>query len=195
RRNEGALRLRRRRLPSDPSNRADRLRLPRLRMAPQGHRARRSRSAPGARREDRLTHPVPLDGFTRDRRLTGLLCIAHHPATDRGALEGSRMAVEITEPEKTADQLVGRLFEATLGMMDVLAVYVGDRLGLYRDLRDGGPATAPELATRAGIDERYAREWLEQQAATGILDVDDVSAPAEARRYTLPDAYVGPLLD
>jgi len=105
------------------------------------------------------------------------------------------MVVEISEPEKTADQLVGRLFESTLGMMDVLAVYVGDRLGLYRALRDSGPATAPELASRAGIDERYAREWLEQQAATGILDVDDVTAAADVRRYALPDAYAAPLLD
>jgi 2-polyprenyl-3-methyl-5-hydroxy-6-metoxy-1,4-benzoquinol methylase len=105
------------------------------------------------------------------------------------------MAVEIGEPDKTADELVGRLFEATLGMMDVLAVYIGDRLGLYRALRDDGPATAPELASRAGIDERYAREWLEQQAATGILEVDDASAATEARRYALPDAYAAPLLD
>ena len=41
--------------------------------------------------------------------------------------------------EKTADALVGRLFEATLGSMDVLTVYIGDRLGLYRALHDGGP--------------------------------------------------------
>jgi hypothetical protein len=75
-------------------------------------------------------------------------------------------------------------------MLDVMSVYLGDRLGLYRVLRDGGPATAPELATRAGIDERYAREWLEQQAATGILVVDDVASLADRRRYVLPDAYV-----
>ena len=100
-----------------------------------------------------------------------------------------------TPTERTPDALVGRLFEATLGMMDVISVYLGDRLGLYRALRDGGPATASELATRGGIDERYAREWLEQQAATDILDVDDVAAPADRRRYRLPEAYVDPLLD
>lgn len=96
---------------------------------------------------------------------------------------------------KTADALVGRLFEATLGMMDVMSVYLGDRLGLYRALHEGGPATAGELATRGRIDARYAREWLEQQAATGILEVDDVGAAAEARRYSLPDPYVEPLLN
>ena len=99
------------------------------------------------------------------------------------------------EAEKTPDALVGRLFEATIGMFDVMSVYLGDQLGLYRTLRDGGAATAGELAARARIDQRYAREWLEQQAATGILEVDDVTADAARRRYQLPEAYVEPLLD
>ncbi len=97
--------------------------------------------------------------------------------------------------EKTAEELVGRLFEASLGMFDIMAVYVGDRLGLYRALHEGGPATAGDLAARGQIDPRYAREWLEQQAASGILEVDDVAAGAEERRYRLPDAYVEPLLN
>jgi 2-polyprenyl-3-methyl-5-hydroxy-6-metoxy-1,4-benzoquinol methylase len=97
--------------------------------------------------------------------------------------------------ERTPDGLVGRLFEASLGMFDILAVYLGERLGLYRALRDGGPATAPELAARAGIDARYAREWLEQQAASGMLDVDDAGAAPDDRRFTLPDAFADPLLD
>jgi 2-polyprenyl-3-methyl-5-hydroxy-6-metoxy-1,4-benzoquinol methylase len=96
---------------------------------------------------------------------------------------------------KTADELVDRLFEASIGMLDVLSVYLGDRLGLYRVLRDGGPATAADLAARAGIDVRYAREWLEQQAATGILEVDDASASPEDRRFALPEAYADPLLN
>lgn len=98
-------------------------------------------------------------------------------------------------PQATPDDLVARIFEASLGMLDVLAVYLGDRLGLYAALRDAGPATAPELASRAGIDVRYAREWLEQQSVTGILEVDDVAAAPDERRYTLPEAYVDPLLN
>ena len=98
-------------------------------------------------------------------------------------------------PQRSAEALVGRLFASTIGMMDVMSVYVGDRLGLYRALHDGGPSTAAELAARAGIDERYAREWLEQQAATDLLDVDDVAAPADRRWYRLPEAYAAALLD
>ena len=101
----------------------------------------------------------------------------------------------VAEPEKTADALVGRLVQASSGMFDVMSVYLGDRLGLYRVLHEGGPAAPGELAARSRIDVRYAREWLEQQAATGILEVDDVAADAAARRYRLPAAYVEPLLN
>lgn len=97
--------------------------------------------------------------------------------------------------EETRDALVERLFMAALGMGDILTVYVGDKLGLYRALADAGPLTPAELASSAGIYERYAREWLEQQAASGILKVDDVAAAEDERRYTLPEGHVDPLLD
>jgi 2-polyprenyl-3-methyl-5-hydroxy-6-metoxy-1,4-benzoquinol methylase len=99
------------------------------------------------------------------------------------------------EAPKTADALVGRLFEASLGMLDILSVYLGDRLGLYRVLRDAGPATATDLAARAGIDDRYALEWLEQQAVTGILEVVDAAALPGDRRYRLPEVYFDALLN
>ena len=99
------------------------------------------------------------------------------------------------ETEKTADALVGRLFDAGIAMMDILSVYIGDRLGLYRSLAREGAASASELAVRGRIDQRYAREWLEQQAATGILEVDDVAAAAEERRYRLPAAHAQALID
>ena len=93
------------------------------------------------------------------------------------------------------DALVGRLFEAALGALDLLAVYLGDRLGLYRALAEAGPLTSAGLAAAAGIHERYAREWLEQQAATGILDVDDVEKSELERLYALPEGHDEALLD
>jgi hypothetical protein len=51
----------------------------------------------------------------------------------------------------------------------VLSIYLGDRLGWYRALAEGGPATAEDLTARAGGATRYAKEWLEQQASYGIL--------------------------
>ena len=71
-----------------------------------------------------------------------------------------------------ADALVDRLFTAALGTFDLAGVYLGDRLGWYRSLSEDGPATPEELAERTRTDARYAREWLEQQAVGGILEVD-----------------------
>ena len=92
------------------------------------------------------------------------------------------------------DALVERLFEAVLGFNDLYAVYLGDRLGLYAALAEGA-ATAGEVAAAAGCDERYVREWLEQQAVGGLLDVDDAGAPAGERRYSIPPGHDEVLLD
>ncbi|HEY6565948.1 MAG TPA: class I SAM-dependent methyltransferase [Actinomycetota bacterium] len=99
------------------------------------------------------------------------------------------------EPEDRRDALVERLFAAGLGMGEGLTVYLGDRLGLYRALDRAGSLSSPELAADVGIFERYAREWLEQQAAAGILSVDDVDAEPGVRRYSLPPGHAEPLLD
>jgi SAM-dependent methyltransferase len=95
----------------------------------------------------------------------------------------------------SAESLAERVFTSTIAAMDLFSIYLGDRLGYYRDLAAHGPATSATLAERTGTSERYAREWLEQQAVTGILavDVDDPS-PAE-RRYRLPEAYETVLAD
>jgi len=87
------------------------------------------------------------------------------------------------------DALAERLIGAALGAVDLLNIYLGDRLGLYRVLVEVGPVTSSELAARTGVHERYAREWLEQQAVTGLVDVDDVGAEAAQRRYTLPAGH------
>jgi len=93
------------------------------------------------------------------------------------------------------DALGERLFEATVGALDVLGVYLGDRLGLYRSLAREGRMTSLELASATSTHERYVREWLEQQASSGILEVDDAAAAAQARRYALPAGHDEALLD
>jgi SAM-dependent methyltransferase len=90
--------------------------------------------------------------------------------------------------------LTGRLFEAGLGAIELLSVYLGVRLSLYESLRSA-VATAPELAARAGIDERYAREWLEQQTVAGILTCDNRDAAPDHRRFALPAHHAVALLD
>ena len=100
----------------------------------------------------------------------------------------------MTATDPTATTLDERVLAAATGALELFGIYLGDRLGLYDVLKDG-PSTAGELASRAGIAPRYAREWLEQQAVAGVLTVDDVTADAEVRRYTLPEAHVGVLAD
>jgi 2-polyprenyl-3-methyl-5-hydroxy-6-metoxy-1,4-benzoquinol methylase len=94
----------------------------------------------------------------------------------------------------STDALVERVFGSLIGTMEVLTIYLGDRLGLYAALAEG-PATPAELAGRAGIAERYAREWLEQQAVYDLLDVDDASREASERRYSLPADHAEVLLN
>ena len=94
-----------------------------------------------------------------------------------------------------AEALTGRLFLAHQEALDLVMVYIGDRLGLYRALGADGPATAAELASRAGIHQRYAREWLEQQAVTRIVEVDEASVSAEERRFSLPRGHAESLID
>lgn len=88
-----------------------------------------------------------------------------------------------------------RVLEQTTGALELFGIYLGDRLGLYAALRDDKGATAPSLAARCGIHPRYAREWLEQQAVAGVLEVDDATAGADERYYRLPDAHAAVLVD
>ena len=87
------------------------------------------------------------------------------------------------------DALVKRLFGAAIDTLEVASVHIGSRLGFYRSLADDGGATSAELAVRTGTDERYVREWLEQQAVAGFLSVDDPERKSGERRYQLPVAH------
>ena len=93
------------------------------------------------------------------------------------------------------EELSQRLFDAALGAIDMWSVYVGEKLGLYTALAQRGTMTAGELAAAAQIDRRYATEWLEQQAVTGLLAVDDPDLPGDQRRYELPPSHAEVLTD
>jgi 2-polyprenyl-3-methyl-5-hydroxy-6-metoxy-1,4-benzoquinol methylase len=96
---------------------------------------------------------------------------------------------------EAAGALVGRIFEAGLGFMELLTVYTGERLGLYQILAEGGPVTTEQLASQAGINERYAREWLEQQASAAFLEVDDPAKLANERHYSISEGHKAALAD
>jgi len=78
------------------------------------------------------------------------------------------------------DAFVGKMLGDVGAAIGAALVIVGDKLGLYRALAEGGPATSDELAGRTGCAERYLREWLAAQAAAGYVEYDAANG-----RYSL----------
>jgi SAM-dependent methyltransferase len=105
------------------------------------------------------------------------------------------MSTTTTSPPVDEAKL-GALVEQALGdlgsVLQASLVVVGDRLGLYQGLVDGGPQTPAELAERTGTVERNLREWLAAQAAAGYVDRDDegryLLTPEQAALFTDEDS-------
>ena len=72
--------------------------------------------------------------------------------------------------------------------LNAALVTLGDQLGLYKAMADGQPLTAAVLAARTGTQERYVREWLNAQAASGFVEYD-----AAAETFTLPPEHAAVL--
>ena len=100
--------------------------------------------------------------------------------------------------EKKLHEFVGKAIGDLGAAISAALVVVGDKLGLYKAL-DEGPATPAELARRAGLNERYTREWLNNQAAGGYVNysggkysLDEVQSLALAQEGSpafLPGAF------
>lgn len=83
--------------------------------------------------------------------------------------------------ETKLHQFIGQILGDLGGALSVSLVRIGDRLGLYAALHANGPMTPGELAAKANVAERYAREWLSHQSASGYLSYDP-----ESGRFALP---------
>jgi 2-polyprenyl-3-methyl-5-hydroxy-6-metoxy-1,4-benzoquinol methylase len=70
---------------------------------------------------------------------------------------------------KKVEEFTGKVIGYLSGAGVSALVYLGDRLGLYRALKDSGPSTSAELASKAGLNERWVREWLHGQASAGLV--------------------------
>ncbi|MRG61694.1 methyltransferase domain-containing protein [Agromyces sp. CFH 90414] len=113
-----------------------------------------------------------------------------HTEPEPSALRDAEEA-EAARIGEFAEQLVGMLGAATT----LLTIELGRRFGLYRALHERGPLNPVELAEATGIAPRYAREWLEQQAAAGILHAETAAPAADARPFTLPGHHVPGLVE
>jgi SAM-dependent methyltransferase len=78
------------------------------------------------------------------------------------------MNLDMTKLEPLLGTLVNELGAAANASL----VLTGDKLGLWKALGDGKPTTPMELAKKTGTLERYIREWLSSQAASGFVDYD-----------------------
>ena len=93
-------------------------------------------------------------------------------------------------------EFVGKMLGDLGGAFSVPTARLGFRLGLFDALNEGGPATAAELARRAGgLTERYVREWALAQAANGYIDYDPSTeafslSPEKAMVFAVKDSPV-----
>jgi SAM-dependent methyltransferase len=77
--------------------------------------------------------------------------------------------------ETKLQAFMGQFVQDLGAALSVATVTIGDKLGLYKAMADGSPVTAAVLAERTGTDERYVREWLSSQAASGYATYDPAS--------------------
>ena len=75
------------------------------------------------------------------------------------------IAAETQAPE-FVDRIVGILNDGMLGLM----ISVGHRTGLFDAMAGAPPLTSQQLAERAGLNERYVREWLAAMTTGRVVD-------------------------
>jgi hypothetical protein len=104
--------------------------------------------------------------------------------------------------ETKLNQFVGKILGDLGGAMSAPLVRMGDKLGLYNALKEHGPMTSKELAAKTNVAERYAREWLSNQATSSYLEYDPATGkftlpPEQAMVFAEPDSpvYLLPAFD
>jgi len=96
------------------------------------------------------------------------------------------MNPDMSKVEAFAGQVVTDIAAAFSGVM----TNIGHKLGLYKALAGSGWMTSNQLAEKTGTEERYVREWLNNQAAGGYVEYDP-----QTQCYSLPDEHVPVLAD
>jgi len=97
--------------------------------------------------------------------------------------------------EGKLNKFVGQMLGDLGGASSIAMVRIGDALGLYKALHSDGPMSCANLASRTKVNERYLREWLSHQAASGYLTYDPTAAtftlpPEQAMVFAVEDCPV-----
>jgi SAM-dependent methyltransferase len=95
-------------------------------------------------------------------------------------------ALDWSEVKEFAGVMVNDLGAALQGALS----YIGDRLGIFKELAAAGPVTSSELAERMGLSERYIREWLGAMTAAKYVNYDPASS-----RYSMSAEHAMILAD
>jgi 2-polyprenyl-3-methyl-5-hydroxy-6-metoxy-1,4-benzoquinol methylase len=95
------------------------------------------------------------------------------------------MQTQAVLDQTKVDQFVGKVLGDTSATLVTLLAAIGDRLGLFKELAASGPVASADFASRTGINERYAREWLGGMATAGYIAYDSAT-----QRFNLPPEHV-----
>jgi SAM-dependent methyltransferase len=96
----------------------------------------------------------------------------------------SRSGFDKAKAEAFAGSLLATLNQGALCLM----VSIGHRTGLFDAMRELPPATSPEIARRAALDERYVREWLGAMVTARVVEVEPATL-----RFSLPPEHAAVL--
>jgi SAM-dependent methyltransferase len=105
------------------------------------------------------------------------------------ALE-ARPQASLAINEEKLQALMGLMVNELGAAQNAALVIIGDELGLYAALAGKGGLTSQELAEATGTHERYVREWLSAQAASGFVGYDATSG-----RFSLSPEQAAVLAD
>jgi 2-polyprenyl-3-methyl-5-hydroxy-6-metoxy-1,4-benzoquinol methylase len=100
------------------------------------------------------------------------------------------MAATPTIDEARLERFMNQFVQDLGGGVTAPLVVIGDKLGLYKAMADSDPVTPAQLARRTACRERYVREWLCQQAASGYVEYDPAT-----ETFRLPPEHAMALAD
>ncbi len=76
--------------------------------------------------------------------------------------------IDDAKSEAFAEKMLSVLNGASVGLM----ASIGHRTGLFDQMADLPPSTSAQIADKAGLDERYVREWLGAMVTGGVVEHD-----------------------
>jgi 2-polyprenyl-3-methyl-5-hydroxy-6-metoxy-1,4-benzoquinol methylase len=98
----------------------------------------------------------------------------------------SKPQLDLEKAKQVAQTIIGDVATVVHGAL----CYIGDRMGLFKAMANAGPLTIEQLAGKAGLSERYVREWLGAMAAAHYVEYD-----AANDAYLLTPEYAAALAD